>query len=208
MDDEPLTCGFGCPNPISPKEHAVNELHLQFCSSDEWADALKQWVVPSALEGVDLGDDVLEVGPGPGRTTELLCTMTRHLTAVEVDKGLADALTTRMVDRDVEVVHADASDMPFATARFSAAVSFIMLHHVPTLEKQDRLFAEVARVLRPGGVLAGADSLDTPEFRDMHQGDTCNPVVPDGLEERLKAAGFAEARVTVNPFVVEFWARR
>ena len=186
----------------------MNEQHLEFCSSDEWADALRQWIVPTALEGVDLGDEVLEVGPGPGRTTELLCTMTRRLTAVEVDENLADALATRMVDRNVEVVNADASDMPFSTARFSAAVSFIMLHHVPTVEAQDRLFAEVARVLRSGGVLAGADSLDTPEFRDMHKGDTCNPVVPDGLEERLKAAGFQEARVTVNPFVVEFWARR
>src|SRR5262245_20749718 len=128
----------------------MNEAHLALCSSDEWADGLKQWIIPGALAGVDLGDDVLEIGPGPGRSTDLLREVTQHLTALEVDELLADALTSRMVDTNVEVVHGDATVMPFANDRFSAAVSFIMLHHVPTTELQDKLFAEVARLLRPG----------------------------------------------------------
>jgi SAM-dependent methyltransferase len=186
----------------------VNEQHLTYCSSDEWAAGLKQWILPAALDGVALGDDVLEVGPGPGRTTDLLREMARRLTAVEVDEALAEALAVRMAGTNVEVVHADATDMPFADGRFSAAVSFIMLHHVPTAEKQDQLLAEVARVLRPGGVFAGVDSLDTAEFRDMHIDDICNPIVPSGLEARLMSAGFTEARVRVNPYVMEFQARR
>ncbi|MBA3653487.1 MAG: class I SAM-dependent methyltransferase [Actinobacteria bacterium] len=186
----------------------MNDYHLDFCASDEWADALKQWIVPSALAGVDLGDDVLEVGPGPGRTTDLLREMAPRLTAVEVDASLAGALTTRMAGSNVEVVHADATDMPFDDGRFSAAVSFIMLHHVPTADEQDALFAEVARVLRPGAVFAGVDSLDTPEFRDMHVDDVCNPIPIDGFESRLRAAGFSEATATQNEFVMEFRARR
>ena len=109
---------------------------------------------------------------------------------------------------NVEVVHADATDMPFDDGRFSAAVSFIMLHHVPTAALQDALFAEVARVLRPGAVFAGVDSHDSPEFRDMHVDDICNPIDADGLEARLAAAGFASATVNVNPYVIEFQARR
>jgi ubiquinone/menaquinone biosynthesis C-methylase UbiE len=186
----------------------VNEQHLAFCSSDEWAAGLKQWILPGALTGVELGDDVLEIGPGPGRTTDLLRDMTTRLTAIEVDASLAVALAERMIGTNVEVVHGDATEMTFPDGRFSAAVSFIMLHHVPMAEQQDRLLAEVARVLRPGGVFAGVDSLDTPEFRDMHVDDVCNPIVPAGFEARLMAAGFSEARVNVNPYVMEFQARR
>jgi ubiquinone/menaquinone biosynthesis C-methylase UbiE len=186
----------------------VNEHHLTFCASDEWADALKQWILPGALGGVDLGDDVLEIGPGPGRTTDLLKDMSPRLTAVEVDESLARPLAARMEGTNVEVVHADAADMPFDDGRFSAAVSFIMLHHVPTAEQQDAIFAEVARVLRAGGVFAGVDSPDTPDFRAIHVDDVCNPMPADTLERRLIEAGFREARVSQNDYVVEFQARR
>jgi len=186
----------------------VNQQHLEYCSSDEWAEGLRKWIIPSALADVDLGDDVLEVGPGPGRTTDLLRELTPRLTAVEVDADLATALAARLDGTNVEVCHADATSLPFPDGRFSAAVSFIMLHHVPTAEAQDQLFAEVARVLAPGREFAGCDSLDGDDFRAMHVDDVCNPVVADTLEERLLRAGFAEARVSVNPYVMEFWARR
>jgi hypothetical protein len=63
--------------------------HLEYWSSAEWAEAVKKYIIPFALEGLDLGDDVLELGPGPGRTTEILKDMAPKLTAVELDKDLA-----------------------------------------------------------------------------------------------------------------------
>lgn len=186
----------------------MNKYHLQFCGSDEWADALKQWILPGALDGVDLGDDVLEIGPGPGRTTDLLREMTPRLTAVEVDPDLAASLTERMAGSNVEVVHADAAEMPFDDGRFTAAVSFIMLHHVPTAEQQDAIFAELARVLRPGATFAGVDSPDTEDFRKIHVDDICNPLPAATLEARLLGAGFTDARVNQNDYVIEFQARR
>ncbi len=56
----------------------MNKQHLEYCSIDEWAQAVRQWIIPGALKDIDLGDDVLEVGPGPGRTTERR-TISRHL---------------------------------------------------------------------------------------------------------------------------------
>src|SRR5581483_7702773 len=109
------------------EQRTMNQQHLDFCSSDEWADALRKWIVPQALDGVDLGDDALEVGPGPGRTTDLIRTMVPRLTAVEVDPTLAAPLRERMAGTNVEVVEADATDLPFPDARFTGAVSFIML---------------------------------------------------------------------------------
>jgi hypothetical protein len=83
-----------------------------------------------------------------------------------------------------------------------------MLHHVPTPEAQDKLLAEVARVLRKGATFAGVDSLDSPEFRAMHVDDICVPIPPEGFAERLKNAGFSEVHVEPNPYVVQFRAVR
>jgi ubiquinone/menaquinone biosynthesis C-methylase UbiE len=184
----------------------MNEAHLKLCSSDEWAESCKKWIIPGALANVTLGDDVLEIGPGPGRTTDLLREMAPKLTAVEIDKELAAQLSTRLTGTNVEVVNADATSMPFPDNRFSAALSFTMLHHVPSVEEQDKLFAEVARVLSPGCVFAGVDSLDTPEFRALHVDDICVPLVPDDLAARLERSGFAQVRVEPNPYVIQFWA--
>lgn len=185
----------------------MNKVHLEYCSSEEWAEAVRRWIIPQALADVALGDDVLEVGPGPGRTTDILREMTARLTAVEIDVDLADALAARMAGTNVEVVHADATKLPFPDNRFSAAVSFIMLHHVPSAAEQDRLLSELARVIRPGAMLAGVDSRDTPEFRAMHEDDICVPLVPDAFADRLVRAGFSDVVVDENPYVVQFRAR-
>jgi SAM-dependent methyltransferase len=182
----------------------MNKAHLEYCSSDEWAEGIKKWIIPNALANVELGDSVLEVGPGPGRTTEVLKDMAPRLTAAEIDADLASKLAARL--RDVSVVHADGTALPFADNRFSAALSFTMMHHVPSVAQQNELFAEVARVLRPGGVLAGVDSHDTPEWREMHIDDICVPLEPDELEERLRRAGFADVSVDDNPYVVQWRA--
>lgn len=184
----------------------MNKAHLEFCSSDEWAESIRKWIIPGALANVQLGDDVLEIGPGPGRTTDILKDMAPRLTAVEIDPDLAAQLAERLAGTNVEVVHADATALPLPDKRFSAALSFTMLHHVPSIEEQDRLFAEVVRVLRPGGVLAGVDSHDSEPFRAMHVDDICVPLDPATLEERLTRAGFAQVKVDDNPHVVQFWA--
>jgi len=182
----------------------VNERHLELCSSAEWAETVQRWIIPWVLDDLELGDDVLEVGPGPGRTTEVLVQMTPRLTAVEVDPALAAALAERLPT--VEVLRADATRLPLPEGRFSSAVSFTMLHHVPSATEQDQLFSEVARVLRPGGVFAGTDSLATDELAELHSDDTYVPIEPDGLGARLVAAGFSDVRVDTNEYSVRFRA--
>ena len=102
-----------------------------------------------------MGDDVLEIGPGPGVTTDLLRGRTQRLTVLEVDATAAAALQKRLNNSGVRVVHGDGAAMPFADGSFSGVVSLTMLHHVPTPALQDRLLAEARRVLRPGAVFAG-----------------------------------------------------
>ena len=53
----------------------------------------------------------------------------------------------------------------------------------------------------------GSDSLDGPEFRELHEGDVCVPVDPATLDARLVDAGFVDVRVETNEYAVRFRAR-
>ena len=162
--------------------------------------------MPAALEEVDLGEDVLEVGPGFGPGTEALAERVPRLTALEIDAGLAAKLRDRLGDR-VEVREGDGTSLPFEDGSFSGAACFTMLHHVPTREAQDRLFAEVRRVLRPGGTFAGTDSTGRGlGFALLHVGDVRNVLDPQELPSRLEAAGFGRARVDWNADTMRFRA--
>jgi ubiquinone/menaquinone biosynthesis C-methylase UbiE len=92
---------------------------------------------------------------------------------------------------------------------FDGAVCFTMLHHVPSVAKQDRLLRDVARVLRPGGLFAGTDSLYSRSFRLLHLFDTMVVVDPATFAARLEAAGFSEVHVDVmEPYAFRFRARK
>jgi SAM-dependent methyltransferase len=186
----------------------MNEGHLELCASDEWREMLYGQIMPWALTDAALGDDVIEVGPGPGLTTDALRTAVGRLTAVELDPDLARALADRMTGTNVEVLNADATDLPLEDDRFSGAVSFSMLHHVPTAELQDRLLAELARVLAPNGVVVISDSIANDELEAFHVGDVYNPIDPATLPVRLTTAGFVAADVRTNPFGFAVHARK
>jgi len=185
----------------------MNRLHRWYCRSDAWAATVRDQL-PWVLRGVELGDEVLEVGPGPGLTTDLLRKRASRVTAIEIDPRLAESLRQRTLGQGVEVVTGDATAMPFQAARFSAVVSFTMLHHVTSPELQDRLLAEVCRVLRPGGVFAGSDSTASFLFHLAHLGDTMVLVDPDRFVSRLQAAGFTDARVRRGDRAFSFRAIR
>lgn len=186
----------------------MNELHLQLLTTPEWRKYVEQELLPWALDGRDLGDDVLEVGPGPGLTTDVLRSHVARVTAVEVDAELTATLADRLANTNVTVVCADASHSGLPPGGFSAATCFTMLHHMPTPAHQDALFAEVFRLLRPGGVFVGTDAIDTPDLRALHVDDTFVPVDPDTLAARLAAPGFQHITVQQIDDRVHFAAHK
>ncbi|HET7387575.1 MAG TPA: class I SAM-dependent methyltransferase [Nocardioidaceae bacterium] len=175
----------------------MNRFHRWYCGSSRWGRHLQQDVLPQLMDGVDLGTDVLEVGPGRGRSTEWLRTTYPAMTLLELDPALADALDERFRDEPLTVRRGSATAMPFEDGTFTGIVAATMLHHVPTPAEQDRVFAEASRVLRPGGVFCASDSLPTVLLRLAHLGDTYTPVPPDSLSARMSAAGFAHAEVDI-----------
>ena len=168
---------------------------MEFCLSEDWRQMLEEQILPPVLREHDLGDDVIEIGPGPGFTTDILRTRAGHITVVEIDEGLATGLQERLAGTNVDVINRDATDTQLPSNRFSGATSFNMLHHVPTDDAQDRAFAELGRVLQAGGLLVAADGAPDEGLRAFHEGDTYNPIDPDQLEERLSRARFTEIEV-------------
>ena len=187
----------------------MNLAHRWLCRSAYWRKAVETFILPWVLDGLDVGANVLELGPGPGVTTDLLRGRVERLTCVEIDHAFADSLSRRMSGHNVTVFRQDATAMSFPDAAFDGAVSFTMLHHVSSEAMQNRLLAEVARVLRPGGVFAGTDSLYSPSFRLLHLFDTMVVVDPCTFPERLRKAGFEEVQVDVlKPYAFRFRARK
>jgi len=173
----------------------MNEGHLRHLASPEWARYLESELLPWITTAADLGDDLLEVGPGPGLTTDLLRRRAAHVTAIELDERLAGALAQRLAGSNVAVINGDGTDTGLPANRFSSAMCFSVLHHMPSADVQDRLFAELNRVLRSGAAFLGTDSTDSETIRQAHLDDTFVPVPPETLAARLQAAGFTDVEV-------------
>jgi SAM-dependent methyltransferase len=90
---------------------------------------------------------LLEVGGGEGELAERLSReLGVELVGIDQSEGMVAEQRVRGIDARV----GDVQELPFASGEFDAALAAWMLYHVPDL---DRGLAELARVLRPGGVL-------------------------------------------------------
>jgi SAM-dependent methyltransferase len=115
----------------------------------------------------------------------------------------------RTLGNAAEVTEGDATAMPYGDGRFSAVLAFTMLHHITPQASQDKVFAEAARVLAPGGTFAGTDSVGTGlVFKLIHIGDTLEPMDPDALPDRLQRAGFTDVSVERGGGSMRFRARK
>jgi SAM-dependent methyltransferase len=186
----------------------VNLAHRHLCASTAWTRTVKTAILPWVLDGVDLGFDVVEVGPGYGAATDWLRSRAGQLTCVEIDPALAGRLASRLAAPNLTVLCEDATRMSLADSTYDGAVSLTMLHHLPSPALQDRLLAEVARVLRPGGVFAGFDAVPGLAFRLLHTFDTMIVVDPCTFPTRLADAGFTDIAVDVRARGFRFRARR
>jgi ubiquinone/menaquinone biosynthesis C-methylase UbiE len=185
----------------------MNDNHAKLCPSPEWAAHIQNEVLPSLTQHADLGEDMLEIGPGPGAATEWLRHHVKRLTALEVDAAAAARLTKRYAGGNVEVVIGDATALSYPDESFDSVGAFTMLHHVPTVALQNKILAEAFRVLRPGGVLIGSDSLPSNGLHHFHADDTYNPIEPACMLSRLQSVGYGKLTIIVDG-VLKFVAHK
>ena len=139
-----------------------NDLTIYDTVADRWWSDDIRWVrmlknlVPGRLAWFDRhinwhGRDVLDLGCAGGFMAEALATRGAHVTGIDpaaeaIDAARAHARAQGLrIGYDVGVGEA----LPYADASFDALVCVDVLEHVADL---NRVLAEVARTLRPGGL--------------------------------------------------------
>src|SRR2546423_367893 len=187
----------------------MNRLENWFCSTRLWRRISEKQILPWLLRDASLGSHVLEVGAGAGADTRELRRRAARVTSLEYDHHLARKLASQhQPDSDVVqgarvvqgagVVQGDAAMLPFANESFSAVVAVLMLHHLQSTELQDRAFAEIARVLQPGGYFLAFDIPDGWFQRLSHWRSTFVPLQPSTVAARLTRAGLSDAHIDVE----------
>src|SRR6266852_5408195 len=173
----------------------MNRFETWFCGSPFWRYVTRRQLLPWILEGSELGEHVLELGAGLGAATEELWSRAARVTSLEYDHAFAAKLGARVGGASVTVIQGDAAALPFSDGTFSSAIAILMLHHRRSGELQDRAFAEIWRVLRPGGVFLAFEIQDGWLHRVGHTRSAFVPVSPASAFARLTTAGFSKVTV-------------
>jgi ubiquinone/menaquinone biosynthesis C-methylase UbiE len=173
----------------------MNSFEHLFCSSSLWRYLSDRRILPWFLAGSRLGDHVLEIGAGYGAATGSLGQRVERVTALEYNLRTLKKLRSRQQENAVTAICGDASRLPFAGQSFSAAIAILVLHHLKSPALQDQSFAEVFRVLRPGGVFLALEIDDRWIHRVGHIGSTFTPVLRATALARLTKVGFSRVSV-------------
>jgi SAM-dependent methyltransferase len=106
---------------------------------------------------------VLEVGIGTGRIAMPLAAHVARYCGVDLSPAMLAQLGAKRGALCISPVRADATRIPFAAAAFDAAIGVHVFHLIPGWRE---VMAELARVLRPGGVLlhGGDDPSQAPAW--------------------------------------------
>jgi SAM-dependent methyltransferase len=145
------------------------------------SQALADDYIPQIASG-----HVLDLGCGRGDSIDQFRNVNPSMTWVGVDIERSPEVKAR-VRSDAEFHTFDGIHLPFEDASFDAVYCKQVLEHVRAPEP---LLAEVARVLRPGGALAGS----TSQLEPYHSYSTWN-YTPYGLSLLLDSAGLSLAEV-------------
>ena len=159
------------------------------------------------FEGCDIrGCEVLDVGCGLGAVDELLITQygATSVVGIDVDPALLEGLRTR-VERAglagrIRGVKVEPGRLPFADASFDVVFSKDSLVQIP---EKPALFADILRVLRPGGRFIASDWLRggtgtySPEMMEYFrlEGIAYNMVTLEESAAALRNAGFVEVDI-------------
>jgi ubiquinone/menaquinone biosynthesis C-methylase UbiE len=121
-------------------------------------------------------EKVLDVGCGRGLLLVGAAkrTPSGHATGIDLWSkedmaGNSEAATQRNLEIEAvagrcDLVSAGAQQMPFADASFDVVVSNLCLHNIYDLLTRQKAVAEIARVLKPGGVALISDYKHTREY--------------------------------------------
>ncbi|HEX7398427.1 MAG TPA: class I SAM-dependent methyltransferase, partial [Candidatus Limnocylindrales bacterium] len=146
--DEPGSVSVSSPAPAPQPEPPTYDLSYRdaFWASRAYEDLCDRIALRALLPGS--GGQLLDLGAGFGRLSDEYGAF-GHVTLVDASPAMVEAARERVGgDPRFSVIQADATDIPVPSGSVDVVVAVRLILHV---RNPDAVFAEVARVLRPGG---------------------------------------------------------
>lgn len=136
---------------------------------------------------------VLEVGVGTGRIALPLAPHVGVVHGVDLSRPMMGRLREKRTSEPITLTEGNALQLPFGSSSFDAVVIVHVLHLIPQWQA---VLGEIARVLRPGGLLlagAGGGSTHSDVWQPLW--DAFNSVVPASDTQRVGMTGWAEVEL-------------
>lgn len=140
----------------------------------------------------------LDVGTGTGTLALELAAAGMHVVAVDHSKAMLDATQRKIEEAGarVELRLGEAEALPVADGEVDAAFAHLVLQYLPA---PARAFAELARVVKPGGAVVVVDFVrHDREWMRQELGVVWMGFSPDEVASGLAEAGFEHVRVEVQ----------
>jgi arsenite methyltransferase len=130
--------------------------------------ALVRWRGDEQVLDVGTGAGLLLIGAAKklttGKGTGMDLWSKVDLSANSRERTLLNAEIEGVKNR-VEVVDGDATQMQFADGIFDVVMSNLVIHNIPSRARRDKACREIARVLKPGGVVVISDLAHTRDYK-------------------------------------------
>lgn len=161
--------------------------------------------IPTEFAGLKAGDHVLDLGSGAGND----CFVARaivgaggRVTGLDFSEEMITKAwknVAKLGFENVVFVQGDIEEMPFANSRFDVILSNCVLNLVPDKSKA---FAEMLRVLRPGGHFCVSDVITKGELpqsvkndAEMYAGCVAGALNMDDYLQIIRDAGFENIQI-------------
>jgi ArsR family transcriptional regulator len=139
-----------------------------------------------------------DLGCGTGTVSQWLSQFCDRIIAVDASKEMLEAARENLASqRQVELRHGSLEKLPIENGELDIALVMLVLHHLP---EPNRVLAEAARALKPGGRLLILDMLphEREEYRQT-MGHVWLGFTEKQMTQWLTAAGFGEIRLQALP---------
>jgi 2-polyprenyl-3-methyl-5-hydroxy-6-metoxy-1,4-benzoquinol methylase len=139
-------------------------------ATNDYIEILYHWQRYLAAAQLANAKNVLDVACGEGYGAEYLARFADRVCAVDLDGVTLKEARARYRRPNLAFAQASADELPFRSRAFDVATSFETIEHLPP-DKQEPFVHELARVLKPGGVVL----VSTPNKRRTEKFSEKNP---------------------------------